>query len=279
MDASTAPIDGSLGEPRALWRQPAFGWTLAAVLLAALTAPVWWDAASGWLLDAEFWTAEFLPEETIAGTSWLLLPAVGFGAGLLASVSPCVLPLVPLNVAYIGAAEASGRRAVSLSAQFVLGAALALSVLGLFGDLAGTLLIEQRGPVLVAVGLLMVYLGLAAVEIVPMPFAGRSLGGTRQLGAIGAGAVFSLVTTPCASPLLGGVLAAASARGLPGLGAVSMVGFALGYTALVFAAGVFGGGLVSRLRRRSFEAPRSAAGALLLVVGAGFAVVGVRWFL
>ena len=65
------------------------------------------------------------------------------------------------------------------------------------------------------------------------------------------GAAFSLVTTPCASPLLGAVLAAAAARGVRGLSVATMLGFALGYTTLVFAAGAFGGSLVGRLRRRS----------------------------
>jgi cytochrome c-type biogenesis protein len=181
-------------------------------------------------------------------------------------------------VAYIGAAEASGTRAVSLSARFVLGAALALSVLGLAGDLTGFLLVEQRGPVLIAVGLALVYFGLAALELAPVPFAGRAWGGERRLGPIGTGAAFSLVTTPCASPLLAAVLAAAGAQGVPGLGVASMLGFALGYTLLVFLAGAFGGGLVARLRRGSFEAPRAAAAALLLVAGTGFAVVGALWF-
>ena len=285
MTAAEAAAGHTSGEPLPLWRQRAFGWSLGAAALAALTSPLWWRPLSGLLYDAEFGLAELFPEELIAsaagvtGANWVLLPAMGFAAGLLASLSPCVLPLVPLNIAYIGAADASGGRAVALSARFVLGAAIALSVLGLFGDLAGVLLIEQRGPVLISLGLLLLYLGLAAVELAPMPFAGRSLGGNRRLGAVGAGAVFSLVTTPCASPLVGAVLAASAAQGVPGLSVVSMAAFALGYTAIVFAAGVFGGNLIQRLRGRSFEAPRAIAGALMLTAGAVLAITGVRWFL
>ena len=266
------------GEPLPLWRERAFGWSLGLAALAALTAPLWWGPLSGLLYDAEFGIAELVPQDWIAGANWMLLPALGFAAGLLASLSPCVLPLVPLNVAYIGAADSSGGRALALSARFVLGAALALSVLGLFGDLAGVLLIEQRGPMLIGVGLLLLYLGLATVEIAPVPFAGRSIGGSRKLGAFGAGAVFALVTTPCASPLVGSVLAAAAAQGVPGLGVVSMASFALGYTAIVFAAGVFGGNLVQRLRGHSFAAPRAAAGALMLAAGASLAITGIAWF-
>lgn len=264
--------------PEALWRHPAFRWSLLAAGLAAASAPWWWGPARDLLFRAEFAIAELMPASAIAGAAWFLLPAVGLAAGVLASLSPCVLPLVPLNVAYIGASEASGWRAASLSGRFVLGAALALSVLGLFGDLAGVLLIEQRGPILILVGVGLVYFGLAALEIVPMPGAGRAVGSRRRLGPVGAGAAFSLVTTPCASPLLAAVLAASSAQGIPGLSAASMLGFALGYTLLVFLAGVFGGGVVARMRQRSFEAPRAAAAALLLAAGAGFAAAGGLWF-
>ncbi len=264
--------------PPPLWRHGAFRWPLLVTALAALAAPLWWTPLSRWLFDLEFAVADLLPEAAIAGTAWFLLPLVGMGCGLLASISPCILPLIPLNIAGIGAADATGWRAVDLSARFVLGAALALALLGIFGDIAGVLLIEQRGPVLIGVGVTLLYFGLAALELVPLPFAGRAPGAGRRLGPVGAGAAFSLVTTPCASPFVGAVLAASSAQGIPGLGAASMLGFALGYTALVFLGGVFGGQLVARMRRHSFEAPRAAAAALLLVAGAGFSAAGIAWF-
>jgi cytochrome c-type biogenesis protein len=239
---------------------------------------MWWEPVSAALFGLEFRVAGWLSQEAIGTAAWFLLPLIGIGGGLLASFSPCILPLIPLNIAAIGAADARGRRAVALSGRFVLGAALALAVLGLAGDLAGVLLIEQRGPVLLVAGAGLLYFGLAALELLPMPLAGRAVGAGRRLGPVAAGAAFSLVTTPCASPLLAAVLAASAAQAVPGLSVASMLGFALGYTALVFAGGAFGGALVGRMRRFSFEAPRAAAAALLLVSGAGFTAAGVAWF-
>lgn len=276
--SAASPLAPASGDARPLWRHPAFLLPLAAASLLAVTAPAWWAGVSTALFDLEFALADRLPKEWIAGAAWYALPAIGFGCGLLASFSPCVLPLVPLNVAAVGAADATGWQAVALSARFVLGASLALATLGLAGDLAGFLLIEQRGPVLLGAGIALGLFGLAALEILPLPFAGRGIGGARRLGPVGAGAAFSLVTTPCASPFLGAVLAAAALPGIPGLTVVAMVAFAIGYTALVFLAGVFGGSLVRRLRRRSFAAPRAAAAALLLVAGFGFAAAGIAWF-
>ena len=59
------------------------------------------------LFDLEFAVAAWLPQSAIDGAAWFLLPAIGVGCGLLASFSPCILPLVPLNVAAIGASEAT----------------------------------------------------------------------------------------------------------------------------------------------------------------------------
>lgn len=278
MSQASAPAAHAAPAPRALWRHPAFLSTLAVSGAAAATAPLWWPALADPLTGAEFALARtLLPEETVQSAAWFLLPLLGLAGGLLASLSPCVLPLVPLNVAYIGAAEASGARALALSARFVLGAAFALSVLGLAGELAGWILVEQRGPVLLGVGGLLLYLGLALAELAPLP-AVATPGGSRRLGPVGAGAAFALVTTPCASPILAALLAASTAVDLPGLRVVTVGAFALGYTALVFAAGVLGGALVGRLRTHSFEGARAGAAALLLAAGAGFAWAGWRWF-
>jgi cytochrome c-type biogenesis protein len=264
------------GEP--LWRHPAFLWTFIPLAIAAVLAPLWWSPVEASLYEVEFAIAALLPASRIAAVGVFMLPLVAFAAGLLASLSPCVLPLVPLNLAYIGAAEASGWRSVGLSARFVVGAALVLTLLGLFGDLAGLLLVEQRGVVLGVVGLSLVYFGLVTLELAPLPFGGRSIAATRRLGPVGAGAAFSLITTPCASPLLAAVLAASAAQAVPGLAVVSMAAFSLGYTLLVFLGGVFGGGLVARARRIQFAAPRAAAAALLVVSGTSFVAAGATWF-
>ena len=122
-------------EPLRPWQHPAFGWTLAVAGLVAALLVAFWEPLSAALYQVEFAIAGLLPEEWIGGAAWFALPAIALGAGLLASVSPCVLPLVPLNVALIGASDATGWRAVSLSGRFVLGASLVLAWLGLAADL------------------------------------------------------------------------------------------------------------------------------------------------
>lgn len=260
-----------------LWRHPAFGWTLALATTVALCAPLWQPSLELALLGIESALAEVFTASHIGRIGLVLIPAAAFGFGVLASVSPCVLPLVPVNLAYIGASEASGRRALSLSFRFVVGSALALTVLGVFGDLAGLLLIDHRGPVLLTAGIAIVYLGLAALELAPVPGPGSVFSAQRRLGPVGAGAAFSLITTPCSSPLLAAVLTAAAAQSVSGLGIVTMLSFSLGYTMLVFLAGVFGGGVVAWARGLDMVAPRAAAAALLVVSGTTFVLSGAVW--
>lgn len=267
----------SAAEPRAPWRRPAFRAVIALGAVAVATVGWWWPAFESVMFALEFAMAALLPEGAIESAPWMLLPVLGLAGGLLASISPCVLPLVPLNAAAIGASDVPASRAASLSAQFTLGAVLALSVLGLSADLAGAVFVEHRGPVRLGVGAILVVLGLAQAEIVPLPLL-PAFGAGKRLGPVAAGAAFALITTPCASPILYAVLAAAGAQAVPGLSVATMAAFAVGYTALVFAAGV-GGGKASRRFRRHAPAVQAGAAALLILAGVGFAISGAIWLL
>jgi cytochrome c-type biogenesis protein len=261
-----------------LWAHPAFLSTLVVSSLVVLAMGYWQHAIETALFDVEWSLGNLLPAEQLDHVGLLLLPVLGFGSGLLASVSPCILPLVPLNVAYIGAAGCSGLRSIGLSIRFVIGSALALSLLGLFGDLAGFLMVDHRGTMLLIAGVAMLYFGLAILELVPTP-TGRPFGASgRALGPIGAGAAFSLITTPCSSPLLAALLTISAAQAIAGAGVVAMLSFSLGYTMLVFLGGIFGGGLFAWIRRFDLRAPRAAAAALLIACGITIGYAGADWF-
>lgn len=276
METGTAVREAEAPDEESVPRHPAFLATLALGGAGLLAVGLWWPAVEGALGSLEAALTGLLPVDLVGRAPWVLLPALGLAGGLLASVSPCVLPLLPLNAAYIGATNVPPARAAAVSARFTLGAVVALSVLGLFADLAGAVFVEHRGPIRLAVGAILVVLGLVAAEIVRLP-AVPAIGGSRRLGAVAAGAAFALITTPCASPILFAVLAASGAQGVPGLAVVTMAAFAVGYTALVFAAGVSGGRLVGHVRGRA-RAVQAGAAAFLLVAGAGFLGSGVAWW-
>ena len=109
-------------------RHPAFRTVLVAGLLLLAVLPVWWPPLEHALFEAEGALTRLLPLDRVGGLHWVALPAAGLVGGLLASVSPCVLPLVPLNAAYVGAGRLRAARATLASAGFVAGAVLTLSI-------------------------------------------------------------------------------------------------------------------------------------------------------
>ena len=74
------------------------------------------------------------------GQSGWLGPLLALLAGMLNSVSPCSMSVLPLVIGYVGGGEATGWRAVGLSATFAVGSALTLTGLGAAAALAGTML-------------------------------------------------------------------------------------------------------------------------------------------
>jgi hypothetical protein len=72
------------------------------------------------------------------------------------------------------------------------------------------------------------------------------------------------------------VLTAAGGQSVPGLSVATMGSFAVGYTALVFVAGVAGGRATERFRGAS-KGVQAAAAAVLLVAGSGFVISGAAW--
>jgi len=218
----------------------------------------------------------------VSGTlTWYLFIPLAFVGGVIASISPCILALLPMNLGYIGVSTIQSRQQAFFKAiSFVLGTVLVLSLLGLVGSFAALLMVQLRGYVQIAVGLF----SLLAVAV----FTGRiqlpQLPGLRRMPSHVApfvvGVVFALVSSPCASPILFTMLAAASSTGIPLLGVLTMVAYSLGYTAVIFLASVLTGFSKHLVQVRHQSRWVEGAGALvLLVVGLSYLVSGVRWFM
>ena len=222
-----------------------------------------------------------------------VLLGLSFLGGLVASVSPCILSLLPVNLSYIGTREVTSRwDALVKAIAFVLGVATVLSILGLFSSLAGIVLVQYRGYFQLVVGSAIVVMALNLVGVVRLALpqslfnrAGLKPPGQAKGWAIvaepyGVGLTFALVSSPCTSPIMFAVLAAAAAAGSQWQSVLAMFCYALGYTAIIFLASLFTG-LVKQTRGllgRSQLITRMACGALLLV-GGFYVISGVQWLL
>jgi cytochrome c-type biogenesis protein len=213
-------------------------------------------------------------------TNPLILLPLAFLGGVIASISPCILALLPVNLSYIGTLKIESRwDAFSKAGLFVLGAVTILSLFGLVSSFAGTVMVEYRGYINIVVGLIMAVMGLWLLGVIKLPLPQMNLN-LPQAGPYGVGLTFALVSSPCASPVLFAVLAAAAATGSQVLGTLTMVSYALGYTILIFLASLFTGlAKQSRNLLQHSETIIRLGSVALMVTGAYYLVTGTQWFM
>lgn len=210
----------------------------------------------------------------------LVLLPLAFLGGVIASISPCILALLPVNLSYIGTLKIESRwDAFSKAGLFVLGAVTILSLFGLVSSFAGTVMVEYRGYINIVVGLIMAVMGLWLLGVIKLPLPQMNLN-LPQAGPYGVGLTFALVSSPCASPVLFAVLAAAAATGSQVLGTLTMISYALGYTILIFLASLFTGlAKQSRNLLQHSETIIRLGSVALMVTGAYYLVTGTQWFM
>ena len=204
---------------------------------------------------------------------------LAFVAGVLSFLSPCVLPLVPSYLAYVGGSTATGgaRRALTLrnSLLFILGFSLVFIALGASASVLGGLLREHRRWLVVFGGVLVIFFGLVMLGAFKLPLLYRDarlrFGGdsSTPVGAVLLGMAFAAGWTPCIGPVLGGVLTLAGEVGTLGYGVVLLFCYALGLAVPFFLAALalerFLG--FSKSFRRHLVWVERAAGGLLVVAG------------
>ncbi|MBN9375941.1 MAG: sulfite exporter TauE/SafE family protein [Cellulomonas sp.] len=173
----------------------------------------------------------------VAGGSLALAVPVALLAGIVSFASPCVLPLVPGYVGFVGGslgAEAGAARRGRVLAGvglFVLGFAVVFVAFGAVAGGVGAWLARWQDPVQRILGVLVVLLGLAFAGLVPFLQNERKVHLAPRAGLWGApvlGLTFGLGWTPCIGPTLAAILALSLGGGSAGRGALLAAVFCLG---------------------------------------------------
>jgi cytochrome c-type biogenesis protein len=211
-----------------------------------------------------------------SGQLLLALP-IAVLAGLVSFASPCVLPLVPGYLAYVGGMSDPGakrdRSRVLLGvALFVLGFAVVFVAYGAAFGALGLWLVRWQEVVIRVLGVLVILMGL--VFIGRFSFLQRTIKPTWRpaTGLIGApllGIVFGLGWTPCIGPTLAAISALSVGSGSPWRGALLGLFYCigLGIPFLLVALGFdWVAGSVAFLRRH-IRVINIVGGALLVVIG------------
>jgi len=212
-----------------------------------------------------------------------------FLAGLLSFLSPCILPMVPFYLSYLGgmsAAEVAQGGAVTRETRIraVLGATVfAAGVLTVFvglgasASLFGQVLRDWFDVLRYLAAALIILMGLHFLGVIRIGFLNRSLraepGDTANLGLGGAyliGLAFAFGWTPCVGPVLAAILFMAGSTGSAGQGMALLTAYGIGMTLPFVLAAGFVGPFMKLMRRF-----RKHLGKVEKVMGAALVVFGV----
>lgn len=174
-----------------------------------------------------------------------LNPAIAFLAGLASFVSPCVLPLVPAYLAYLGARRTGADSIAVAGAAFVAGLSL---IFILFFYVFSLAVQPIRAYVPVVAGLLVIAFALQVAGVIRLPFFNteyRVMKTAPERGGVAGGFLlgmgFASGWTPCIGVTLGAVLSSAVTVGTTPQGLSLMLAYCLGlglpFIALAFALG------------------------------------------
>ena len=147
-----------------------------------------------------------------------ILFALSFLGGLVASISPCSLAMLPIIIGYVGgySKEKPSKTLLQMIA-FVIGMAIVFSIIGIICAVTGKVFISFAGGyfgIFIAGIILVMGLKLTGVLDFELPVLIKEIpqGNSQSLFLYPMllGAVFALAGTPCSTPILAGIMAFAS---------------------------------------------------------------------
>lgn len=206
----------------------------------------------------------------------LLSIGIIFAAGLLTSLTPCMLSMLPITIGYIGGYETKSRlQAAAQSTWFALGLATTLAGLGIIAALVGKVYGQIGIGLPIIVSIIAILMGLNLLEALPLQL--PSFGDTNWISpdlppgvrSYGIGLTFGLVASPCSTPVLASLLGwVANTQDLI-LGAVLLISYTAGYVAPLILAGTFTASIKKLLELRRWSGWINPVSGVLLV---GFGV-------
>lgn len=204
--------------------------------------------------------------------------ALGYAAGALSTLSPCVLPILPIVL--FGALERHPWGPVALAAGLAAafaGVGIALATIGFSIGIDPEVLRLSVAGLIGAVGVILLVPTLEeGVASMTSPLAGRGqvlldrLGPSGMWGQFVLGAVLGVIWSPCSGPTLGAAVGLAAQGDNLGTAAATMAAFALGAATPILALAY--GSRQAIMARRDWMARASRIGKP--VMGAAFFGIG-----
>lgn len=179
--------------------------------------------------------------------TWYLLLFASFVGGLLASLSPCSLAMLPLIIGYVGgySKETPFRTFLQLCC-FILGTAIVFTIIGIACALTGSVFASAMGGYFtILMASLLLVMGLKLLGILdfetPTIIKAMPTNSTNSifLYPVLLGITFALAGTPCSTPILAGIMAFAAIGKNLSMAILMLFLFALGQGLILILAGLF----------------------------------------
>lgn len=208
-----------------------------------------------------------------------------FLGGVLVSFSPCVYPLVPITLGFIGVKAGSSRlKGLILSLVYVFGIAVTYSILGLIASFTGRLFgqISSHPISFFIIGNACIIAGLSFFDIININFTGIRLQNKIKmkgdmLSVFLLGLASGLIAGPCTAPALGTILLYVATKQNIFYGASLLFVFAYGMGFLLILVGTFSSFFMNLSRSGIWLARlKKLSGFILLGIGEYFLIKAGR---
>lgn len=201
-----------------------------------------------------------------------------FLGGVVTSLGPCNVAMIPLVVAFVAGQKRITRvRSLALSSAFALGLAITLMSLGLFASLVGGLIGGSSGTWYYVLAAVCIVMGLQWTGIISLSlpdWGARHRERIKQRGVLGAlvlGLVSGTVASGCATPALAAILTLVMSKGAIAYGASLLLVYGLGRGVPIVLFGTFAG-LVKLIPQMMEWTSRleQLSGSLMILIGLYF---------
>src|SRR5574344_3099232 len=177
----------------------------------------------------------------------IIMLLISFLGGVVASISPCSLSMLPIVIGYIGGYSESNTSKTTLQLlSFILGSSIIFSIIGIVCALTGHVFISIAGnyfSLIIAGVILIMGLNLCGIIEINIPSiinkVPQSKGNSTFLYPMILGAIFALGGTPCSTPILAGIMGLASVSSNILFASCMLFLFSMGQGIILLIAGLF----------------------------------------
>lgn len=203
---------------------------------------------------------------------------ITFLEGIIAFISPCFLPMLPIYLSYFAGQDLEDNKygALKNALGFVLGFTAIFTLLGAFAGSVGMFLRSYQTIVNIIGGIIVILFGLNFMGTINIPFLNRTVSHQgaqkkelRFTSSILFGVVFAVGWSPCMGAFLGSALMLAASSGTVIKGVLLLLTFSLGLGVPFILSGV----LIDKLKnafdfiKRHYKIINTVSGILLIIIG------------